>query len=56
VNAGARPLGAALGGWVGASWGEPACLGLAFAGFALQAVVIFASSLGTLRSLTAAAH
>jgi hypothetical protein len=56
VNAGARPLGAALGGWVGASWGEPACLWLAFAGFVLQAVVIFASSLGTLRSLTAPAH
>jgi predicted MFS family arabinose efflux permease len=56
VNAGARPLGAALGGWVGAWWGEPACLWLAFAGFALQAVVIFASSLGTLRSLIAPAH
>jgi predicted MFS family arabinose efflux permease len=56
VNAGARPLGAALGAWVGASWGEPACLWLAFAGFALQAVVIFASSLGTLRSLAAPAH
>jgi predicted MFS family arabinose efflux permease len=56
VNAGARPLGAALGGWVGASWGEPACLWLAFAGFALQAAVIFASSVGTLRSLAAPAH
>jgi predicted MFS family arabinose efflux permease len=56
VNAGARPLGAALGGWVGASWGEPACLWLALAGFVLQAVVIFASSLGTLRSLAAPAH
>jgi predicted MFS family arabinose efflux permease len=56
VNAGARPLGAALGGWVGASWGEPACLWLAFAGFALQALVIFASSLGTLRTLTATAR
>jgi predicted MFS family arabinose efflux permease len=56
VNAGAHPLGAALGGWVGAWWGEPACLWLAFAGFALQAVVIFASSLGTLRSLIAPAH
>jgi predicted MFS family arabinose efflux permease len=56
VNAGARPLGAALGGWVGASWGEPACLWLAFTGFALQAVLILASSLGTLRSLTAPAH
>jgi predicted MFS family arabinose efflux permease len=56
VNAGARPLGAALGGWVGASWGEPACLWLAFAGFALQAAVIFASSVGMLRSLAAPAH
>jgi predicted MFS family arabinose efflux permease len=56
VNAGARPLGAALGGWVGASWGEPACLWLAFAGFFVQAVIIFASNLGTLRSLTAPAH
>jgi hypothetical protein len=31
-------------------------LWLAFAGFALQAVVILASNLGTLRSLTAPAH
>jgi predicted MFS family arabinose efflux permease len=51
VNAGARPLGAALGGWVGAWWGEPACLWLALAGFVLQAGVILGSSLGTLRRL-----
>ena len=51
VNAGARPVGAALGGLVGAAWGEPACLWLALAGFVIQAVVIFASALGGLRLL-----
>jgi len=51
VNAGARPVGAALGGLVGAAWGEPACLWLALAGFVVQAVVIFASALGGLRLL-----
>jgi predicted MFS family arabinose efflux permease len=51
VNAGARPVGAALGGLVGAAWGEPACLCLALAGFVVQAVVIFASALGNLRLL-----
>ena len=33
VNAGSRPIGAALGAVVGAAWGEGACLWLAFAGF-----------------------
>jgi predicted MFS family arabinose efflux permease len=56
VNAGARPIGAALGGWVGASWGEPACLWLALAGFVVQAWVIFGSRLGTLQRLGIAAH
>jgi predicted MFS family arabinose efflux permease len=51
VNAGARPVGAALGGLVGAAWGEPACLWLALAGFVIQALVIFASALGGLRLL-----
>lgn len=51
VNAGSRPLGAALGGVVGASMGEAACLWLALAGFALQAAVIFASQLHALRQL-----
>ena len=51
VNAGARPVGAALGGVVGAAWGEPACLWLALAGFMVQAAVIFASALGELRLL-----
>lgn len=55
VNTGARPLGAALGGVVGAAWGESACLLLALAGFALQAAIIFASRVSGLRRLPAAA-
>ena len=51
ANAGSRPLGAALGGLVGASLGEAACLWLALAGFALQAAVIFGSQLHALRQL-----
>jgi predicted MFS family arabinose efflux permease len=53
VNAGARPVGAALGGVVGAAWGEAACLWLAFAGFALQAAIILASRVSGLRRLPA---
>jgi predicted MFS family arabinose efflux permease len=51
INSGARPIGAALGGAVGAVWGEPACLLLAFAGFVLQAVIIFASRVTALHRL-----
>ncbi len=51
VNMGARPLGAALGGFVGAHWGEATCLWLALAGFVLQAAVIVASQVRTLRRL-----
>ena len=51
INAGARPIGAALGGMVGAAWGEPACLLLALAGFGLQAAIIFASRIATLHRL-----
>jgi predicted MFS family arabinose efflux permease len=51
INTGARPIGAALGGAVGAAWGEPACLLLALAGFALQAVIIFASRIASLHRL-----
>ena len=40
---GARPLGAALGGLVGATWGPPACIALAAAGFMVQAGVILLS-------------
>ena len=51
INTGARPIGAALGGAVGAAWGEPACLLLALAGFALQAAIIFASRIASLHRL-----
>lgn len=51
VNAGARPVGAALGGGVGALWGEAACLWLAFAGFVLQAAIILWSRLRDLERL-----
>jgi predicted MFS family arabinose efflux permease len=51
VNAGARPLGAALGAAVGGLWGEPACLWLAFAGFVLQAGIILASRMQGLQRL-----
>ena len=56
VNAGARPLGAAIGAVVGAAGGEAACLWLAAAGFVVQAAVIFTSSLSGLRRLPVAAH
>ena len=51
VNTGARPLGAALGGLVGAHWGTAACLWLALAGFCMQAAVIFASPVRDLARL-----
>ncbi|MDO9113234.1 MAG: MFS transporter [Polaromonas sp.] len=51
ANTGARPIGAALGGFVGATWGEPACLVLALAGFAVQAWVIFVSQVRGLQRL-----
>ena len=54
VNAGARPLGAALGAAVGAQWGAPACLALALAGFVVQALVIVGSAVRRLQALPAA--
>ena len=51
VNAGARPVGAALGGLVGAKWGEPACLLFALAGFVLQAMVIMSARVAALRRM-----
>ena len=54
VSMGARPLGAALGGFVGAIWGEPACLLLALAGFVVQAWIIFQSKVSQLKQLPAA--
>jgi predicted MFS family arabinose efflux permease len=54
VSMGARPLGAALGGFVGATWGEPACLMLALAGFVIQAWIIFQSRVSHLQQLPTA--
>ena len=55
VNMGARPVGALLGGWVGATWGAQACLWLALLGFVVQAAVIVSSAVRTLLRLPAAA-
>jgi predicted MFS family arabinose efflux permease len=55
VNMGARPLGAALGGVVGESWGAPGCLLLALAGFVLQALVVSLSVVSRMQRLPAAA-
>jgi hypothetical protein len=51
VNMGARPLGAALGGFIGARYGVAACLWLALAGFVVQAVVIACSAVRVLPAL-----
>lgn len=51
VNAGARPVGALIGAWVGARHGAAACLWLALAGFVLQALVISLSPVRALRVL-----
>ena len=51
VNAGARPVGAALGGFIGAGWGEGACLVVAFTGFCVQAAVIVWSRVSSLQAL-----
>ena len=56
VNSGARPLGAALGGVVGATWGESACLILSAALFTLQAVLILASKVRELQRLPPSAN
>lgn len=53
VNMGARPLGAALGGFVGATWGEPACLWLSLAGFGVQLWIILRSRVSQLQQLPA---
>jgi predicted MFS family arabinose efflux permease len=48
---GARPLGAALGGYLGEVYGPSSCLLLAAIGFCVQAVVIFASPVCRLQRL-----
>lgn len=51
VNAGARPVGATLGGFIGAQGGEPACLVVSLCGFVLQAAFIVTSKVRGLKSL-----
>lgn len=51
VNMGARPVGAALGGVVGETWGESACLWLALVGFGLQLWLILKSRVSQLQPL-----
>ncbi len=55
VNMGARPLGAALGGLVGARFGEAACLWLALVGFGVQLLIILRSQVSQLQHLPAVA-
>jgi predicted MFS family arabinose efflux permease len=51
VNMGVRPLGAALGGFVGAQWGEQACLVLSLLLFAVQLWIILQSPVSRLKQL-----
>lgn len=51
VNAGARPLGAALGGAIGLRWGEPACLVVALLIFLVQAGIIVGSAMRGVQGL-----
>ncbi len=51
TNMGARPLGAALGGWIGTHHGLAACLLVAAGGFVVQLVLIVASPVRTLQHL-----
>ena len=51
VNMGVRPLGAAIGGYVGAQWGEAACLALSLALFVVQMGIILKSPVSRLRQL-----
>ena len=48
---GARPLGAAIGGYVGLRLGLPACIALASAGFVAQAAVVLTSPVPRLARL-----
>jgi hypothetical protein len=51
ATAGARPIGAALGAWVGSQWGTSVCLWLAAAGFLVQASMVLGSALLGLKEL-----
>ena len=51
VSTGARPLGAALGAWVGVTWPVSVSLWMVVAGFTVQAIIITASKVRTLKRL-----
>ncbi|KAF1019805.1 MAG: hypothetical protein GAK30_02897 [Paracidovorax wautersii] len=53
ANAGARPVGAALGALVGMLAGEPVCLLVALAGFVMQMAIIVRSAPAALRAMPA---
>jgi predicted MFS family arabinose efflux permease len=51
VNFGIRPLGAALGAFIGSQWGEAACLIVSLAAFIVQSLVITFSAVRGLKTL-----
>jgi predicted MFS family arabinose efflux permease len=51
VNFGIRPLGAALGAFIGSQWGEAACLAVSLAAFVVQSLVITFSAVRGLKLL-----
>jgi predicted MFS family arabinose efflux permease len=51
VNFGIRPLGAALGAFIGSQWGEATCLAVSLAAFIVQSLVITFSAVRGLKAL-----
>jgi predicted MFS family arabinose efflux permease len=51
VNFGIRPLGAALGAFIGSQWGEAACLAVSLSAFVVQSLVITFSAVRGLKEL-----
>jgi predicted MFS family arabinose efflux permease len=51
VNFGIRPLGAALGAFIGSHWGEAACLAVSLVAFVVQSLVITFSAVRGLKAL-----
>lgn len=51
VNFGIRPLGAALGAFIGSQWGEATCLAVSLAAFLVQSLVITFSAVRGLKAL-----
>jgi predicted MFS family arabinose efflux permease len=54
VNFGIRPIGAALGAFIGSRWGEQACLVVSLLAFIVQLVAITVSAVRTLKALPTA--